>query len=239
MNVSGTNVNVNAALIAQFNRTTIKGKKADGEEDGQEPVLSISSDTIEIGALVNISFDQGSKITVDQIIARLQEAFQKEGVEVDLKGALESGLDTSPEATADRIFNFATSFFDVFVQKHVGGENVEKENSTEAQSDTEIEGEEGQELKEAKGAEGQGPKKDVADQFVDLIRGAIKKGFEDARKILAGLPTMNDDIMKQINKTFDLVMEKLDKFLEDKKTEQLKAQEAPKEQPAIEKEKAA
>lgn len=218
MDVSTSHVNVNAALIAQFNRTTIRGQK---EEDGKKSGVLVSSDTVEIGALLDITFDQGSKITVDQVIARLQEAFQLKGVKVDLKEAIDSGLDTSPEATADRIFKFATSFFDVFVQKHAG-EEEETETAEEAAG--------AQDEAETKGAEGKGSKEDVVDRFVGLVRDAIKKGFEDAKKILAGIPTMNDDIMKQINRTFDLVMEKLDKFLEEKKAERLQGDKVPEEQ---------
>ena len=48
--------------------------------------------------------------------------------------------------------------------------------------------------------------------FMDLIRGAIGQGFEEARNILHGLGVLSGEIASNVDKTYDLVQEKLAAF---------------------------
>jgi hypothetical protein len=48
--------------------------------------------------------------------------------------------------------------------------------------------------------------------FMDLIRGAIDQGFEEARNILDGLRVLSGDISANVDKTYDLIQERLAAF---------------------------
>ncbi len=48
--------------------------------------------------------------------------------------------------------------------------------------------------------------------FLDLVRGAIDQGFEEARNILEGLGVLSGGIASNVDKTYDLIQEKLDSF---------------------------
>jgi len=50
--------------------------------------------------------------------------------------------------------------------------------------------------------------------FTDIISGGIDTGFSDARKILEGLGVLKGDIAKNIDKTYSLVQEGLNSFVE-------------------------
>jgi hypothetical protein len=50
--------------------------------------------------------------------------------------------------------------------------------------------------------------------FMDLIRGAIDQGFEEARDVLDGLGVLSGDIAANVDRTYDLIQEKLGAFEE-------------------------
>lgn len=50
--------------------------------------------------------------------------------------------------------------------------------------------------------------------FVDIIRGGIDTGFAEARDILTSLNVLQGEIASNIDKTYDLVQEKLAAFIE-------------------------
>lgn len=61
------------------------------------------------------------------------------------------------------------------------------------------------------------PDKDFASalkDFTELIGGAIDKGFEEARKILDGLGVLQGDIASNIDKTYQLVQDGLQAFID-------------------------
>lgn len=61
------------------------------------------------------------------------------------------------------------------------------------------------------------PDKELAtalQDFVDLIRGGIERGFAEAREILDGLGVLQGDIASNIDKTFELVQAGLKDFLD-------------------------
>ncbi|MDX2424382.1 MAG: DUF5610 domain-containing protein [Amphritea sp.] len=91
-----------------------------------------------------------------------------------IQTAYDSGLDVSPEATADRIVSLSAGFFSSYQAQH--------------------------------------PEMDYQNQvtsFVDVISGGIDQGFTEARDILDGLKVLDGDIATNIDKTYDLVQEKL------------------------------
>lgn len=49
--------------------------------------------------------------------------------------------------------------------------------------------------------------------FVDTIRSGVERGFKEARDILQGLKVLEGDIATNIDKTYDLVQQGLDAFL--------------------------
>jgi len=50
--------------------------------------------------------------------------------------------------------------------------------------------------------------------FTEIISGGVDTGFSEAREILSGLAVLNGDIASNIDKTYDLVQEKLAAFVE-------------------------
>ncbi|WP_286239534.1 DUF5610 domain-containing protein [Neptuniibacter halophilus] len=55
----------------------------------------------------------------------------------------------------------------------------------------------------------------LVDQFVDVIAGGIEQGFSEARTILDDMGVLEGDIASNIDSTFDLVMQGLEKFREE------------------------
>jgi hypothetical protein len=53
----------------------------------------------------------------------------------------------------------------------------------------------------------------VAQDFVDLIRGGFEEGFAEARDILEGMGVLGEEVEGDIMKTFDLVQKGYDDFL--------------------------
>lgn len=49
--------------------------------------------------------------------------------------------------------------------------------------------------------------------FIDLIRGGVEKGFAEARSLLDGLNVLAGDVAANIDKTYELVQQGLDDFL--------------------------
>jgi len=55
---------------------------------------------------------------------------------------------------------------------------------------------------------------EAATKFTDLISGGIEQGFAEAREILSSLNVLEGDIASNIDKTYDLVQEGLQAFLD-------------------------
>lgn len=112
-------------------------------------------------------------------IEEINKVLESEFGENAIQSAYESGLDVSPEATADRIVSLSTGFFAAFQESNPG-------------------------LSEAEAAE----------RFVDVIGGGIDKGFAEAREILESLQVLEGEIEANVDKTYDLVQDGLNAFLE-------------------------
>lgn len=91
-----------------------------------------------------------------------------------IQQAYDSGLDVTPEATAERIVSLSAAFFSSYQEQH-----PEMNNQAQAES------------------------------FVDIISGGINQGFSEARDILEGLQVLDGDIAANIDKTYELVQDKL------------------------------
>lgn len=98
-------------LIAAI-RGVIQGKAASPGQLLASAGASAGSDTLELGGTIDNDYAQ--KVLKNSLAERLDQAFAEVGVEMDTKELLESGLDTSPEATAKRIVDFSTGFFSAF-----------------------------------------------------------------------------------------------------------------------------
>lgn len=96
-----------------------------------------------------------------------------------IQNAYDSGLDVSPDATAERIVSLSTAFFSSYQGQH-----------PELKPDAAL------------------------ISFTDLIKGGIDTGFAEARDILSGLSVLDGDIASNIDKTYELVQEKLAAFIE-------------------------
>ncbi|OGG48048.1 MAG: hypothetical protein A3F84_22490 [Candidatus Handelsmanbacteria bacterium RIFCSPLOWO2_12_FULL_64_10] len=84
--------------------------------DGQGRAASV--DSVQIDLSVNMTIGDANKILRDRLADRINEAFKQAGVEVDIREVEKQNLDTSPEATAKRIVDFATGFLGVYAENH-------------------------------------------------------------------------------------------------------------------------
>lgn len=57
----------------------------------------------------------------------------------------------------------------------------------------------------------------LAEKFVGIVGGGVDKGFNEAKKILTGLGVFEGDIESNANKTYDLVKQGLQLFIDSKK----------------------
>jgi len=73
-----------------------------------------SPDRLDIGS-DGISIGDATKVVTDRVLARIKEAVDEAKA---MLGISPGPLDTSPEATADRIFNFAAGFFQAYRIQH-------------------------------------------------------------------------------------------------------------------------
>jgi len=125
------------------------------------------------------SGNQSLQLTLRAAIDAINEHLAPEIGPNAIERAQETGLDVSPEATAERIVSLTTGMFSRYQDIH-----GEMDTSTQAQN------------------------------FVDIIRGGIEQGFAEAREILDGLGVLEGDIATNIDRTFSLVEEGLQSFLE-------------------------
>lgn len=85
-------------------------------EDGRGRTASL--DSVQIDLSVNMTIENANKILRDRLADRINEAFSEAGVEIDIREVEQQNLDTSPEATAKRIVDFATGFLGVYAKNH-------------------------------------------------------------------------------------------------------------------------
>ena len=121
--------------------------------------------------------DNPLALTLRAIIDELNTVLEPELGPNAIDAAAESGLDVSPDATAERIVNLSTAFFPAF-----------QDSNPDESGD------------------------EVLTHFLDVIRSGIDQGFAEARDILEGLAVLEGTIASNIDRTYELVQEKLDAF---------------------------
>ena len=109
----------------------------------------------------------------------INEALKAGGFEGSVEDAYKSGIDVSPEATAERIVSFSTQFLASYREQHP---EMGEEQSLTA--------------------------------FIDIISGGIDQGFTEAKGILKDLHVLEGDIATNIDKTYDLVQQGLQAFVD-------------------------
>ena len=115
------------------------------------------------------------KTALEGINAELEPVMGKNAA----KKIYESGVDTSPKATADRIVSFATNFYSRYKELNPGGSEEETLNN-----------------------------------FLELIKGGIDKGFNEAVTILQGLQVYEGKVESDADETYKLIEQGLESFRE-------------------------
>lgn len=137
--------------------------------------------TILEGALTN-SQNRGDKalaLLFKTALQGINDALKSDFGDNAIQRAVDTDVDISPEATAERIVQMSTGFFGSYL------------NGREAMS------------------------QDAALQaFMTIIRGGIDTGFTEARDILNGLKVLEGDIASNIDKTYELVQQGLQGFID-------------------------
>ncbi|VAW88252.1 hypothetical protein MNBD_GAMMA18-2119 [hydrothermal vent metagenome] len=121
--------------------------------------------------------DQPLSLLYKSAIENLNEMLAPELGENAIQNAYESGIDFSPEATAERIVSFATGFLPNY-----------QENNPELAGNEALDG------------------------FMDLMGGAIQKGFDEARGILESLQVLEGNVASGIDQTYQLIQQGLADF---------------------------
>ena len=146
-------------------------------EQRQKASLNVS--TLEAHDTNLSAKDTPLALTLRAVIDKLNTLLEPDFGTNAIDTAIETEVDVSPEATADRIVSLSTAFFPAFQKANPGESNEE-----------------------------------ALTHFLDVIRGGIDQGFNEAREILGGLGVLEGDIESNIDRTYELVQEKLDAFKE-------------------------
>ena len=123
MNVGNTQ---SQSLVAsmQATRATFQMKKTTADAGGSAEAKSLLVDAVN----VNIRVDGGfaNRVLNDSLNDKLNAMFQEAGMDTTVDSLLQSGVDFSPEATANRIVEFATGFFGQYQANNEGAEEGEQ-----------------------------------------------------------------------------------------------------------------
>ncbi len=139
-------------------------------------------------AELNVSIMESAKVSIgskdnsltllfNTAIDKINEQLAPELGEDAIQKGYDSGLDISPEATADRIVSLSTLSYQAYRDNHQGEDD-----------------------------------QTVLNNYIDLISSGVDQGFGEARTILSGLDVLEGDIASNIDKTYELVQEKLATF---------------------------
>ena len=91
----------------------------------QEATSGSESVLISLGQQIDLSYSQ--RVLQDSLTSSFDTALSDAGLELDVQTLLSSGLDLSPQATAQRIVDFAVSFFDAFQANHLDDDGKESQ----------------------------------------------------------------------------------------------------------------
>lgn len=98
-------------------------RKAYGNTAQDEPSTRVRTDELILGKGNRLSDEERTQIVVERALARLRSVVDDAREELGIPQ--DAQLDTSPEATADRIANFALGFWDKYAKKHGLEDNEE------------------------------------------------------------------------------------------------------------------
>ena len=123
MNMGNTQSQSLVASI-QATRATFQMQKTTVDVGRSVEAKSLLVDSVN----VNIRVDEGfaNRVLIDSLNDKLNTMFQEEGMETTVDSLLESGLNFSPEATANRIVELATGFFEQYQTNNQGTEEGEQ-----------------------------------------------------------------------------------------------------------------
>ena len=123
MNMGNTQSQSLVASI-QATRATFQMQKTTVDAGRSVEAKSLLVDSVN----VNIRIDEGfaNQVLIDSLNGKLNAMFQEAGMETTVDSLLESGLNFSPEATANRIVELATGFFEQYQTNNQGTEEGEQ-----------------------------------------------------------------------------------------------------------------
>lgn len=133
-------------------------------------------DSVEFGKNGALSMEQSMNIVVERALDKLRSVVEQARAELGLPE--DAVIDTSAEATGDRIATFALGAWDKYAKLHKLEDN-----------------------------------EDGRKQFADFIGGAINQGISEARGILGALNALSSDVDANINKTSDIIQQRLQDFV--------------------------
>ncbi|PCJ57631.1 MAG: hypothetical protein COA79_15410 [Planctomycetota bacterium] len=183
--INQVHLNLNYLKTKNFNsaggKSVTGNQSADKVDFGSDPSLILAESLAFVNQKAISSFGSRDDLNLilEQQLNEINETLHKKALELtNTENNLpdQNDLDYfNAENTANRIYNFATSFYETFLE--FGG----KEDTQEARQ-----------------------------EYADIIGEAIGEGFEDALSVLGVLP---DKVSNEIQKTHDIVTEKLAAFV--------------------------
>ena len=96
-------------------RTFFQMQRILTSSDG-EAARTLMVDAVEVNIQIDGEF--AGRVLQDSMADKLNAAFAAAGMDTTVDSLLQSATDFSPQATAQRIVNFSTSFFGLFQQNH-------------------------------------------------------------------------------------------------------------------------
>lgn len=102
--------------VARFSGAAAKTQGAASAKDVLSSAQATDTDVVEVSAQVDEGFV--SRVLQDSLEERLGAALEKAGVEMSVGELVSSETDTSPQATATRITDFAVSFYAAYQGNH-------------------------------------------------------------------------------------------------------------------------
>jgi len=142
----------------------------------RELTVESRKDMLVLGKGDPVSTIQAMNVVVERALDKLRslvnDAREALGISADAQ------IDTSPEATGNRIADFALGAFDKWRSNH-------KDLTDD----------------------------DAREQFVSFIGSAVLQGISEARGILNALNVLNQDVSDNIDKTWEVVAQRFNKFL--------------------------
>jgi len=167
---------INAILPAAYQPATANQSLTTPRLIPKDLRLGQPKDAVEFGKNGPLSNGQAMGIVLDRAYEKLLAVVNQAREELGIpQNAI---IDTSPDATAERILNFALGFFDRYAKNN----NLEDNEEGRA-------------------------------QFAEFIGAAIRQGISEARDILGALNSLSPDINANINKTADIIQQRLEDFV--------------------------